>query len=68
MKITIVRPKDTVKVQIMYDRNTEKYCFVNLTKGHVCRCRFNTPDDALIDLMDQKRQGKVLEWYFDHQE
>ena len=37
-------------VSIMYDRNTNKYCFVNLTSGHVCSCRFNSVDEAIEDL------------------
>ena len=38
------------KVSIMKDRNTEKFCFVNLTSSHVCKCRFETFDDAIADL------------------
>src|SRR5574344_1855970 len=34
--------KESVAVAIMWDRTTEKYCFVNLTYSHVCTCRFDT--------------------------
>lgn len=37
-------------VGIMIDRATNKYCFVNLTTGHVCSCRFDTFEDALNDM------------------
>lgn len=38
------------KVSIMKDRNTGKFCFVNLTSLHVCKCRFETFEDAIADL------------------
>ena len=34
-------------VLLCQDRNTEKWCFVNLSTEHVCACRFDTIDDAL---------------------
>ena len=37
-------------VLLCQDRNTEKWCFVNLTTEHVCACRFDTIDDALADM------------------
>ena len=37
-------------VEIMYDRYSNKYCFVNLTSKHVCKCRFDSIEDALADL------------------
>ena len=57
MKIEVQRPTDTVIVSIMYDRNTDQYCFVNLTKGHVCSCRFASKVEALFDLEEQKEKS-----------
>ena len=37
-------------VLLCQDRNTDKWCFVNLTTEHVCACRFDTIDDALADM------------------
>ena len=37
-------------VLLCQDRNTDKWCFVNLTTEHVCACRFATIDDALADM------------------
>ena len=42
------------KVSIMKDRNTGKFCFVNLTSSHVCKCRFDTFEDAIEDLMTRE--------------
>lgn len=49
--IEVIR-KDGSKriVEIMLDRNTNKYCFVNLTSKHVCKCRFDTYEEAIEDL------------------
>ena len=42
------------KVSIMKDRNTGKFCFVNLTSSHVCKYRFDTFGDAIKDLMTRE--------------
>lgn len=59
IKIYINKPKGDVEVAIMFDRNTEKYCFVNLTKGHVCKCRFNSYEEAIQDLENEISLGNV---------
>ncbi len=59
IKIYVNRPKGDVEVAIMFDRNTEKYCFVNLTKGHVCKCRFNSYEEAIQDLENEISLGNV---------
>ena len=37
-------------VMLCQDRATEKWCFVNLTTEHVCAYRFDTIDDAFVDM------------------
>ena len=37
-------------VMLCQDRTTEKWCFVNLSTEHVCACRFDTIDDAFVDM------------------
>lgn len=59
IKIYVNRPKGDVEVAIMFDRNSEKYCFVNLTKGHVCKCRFNSYEEAIQDLENEISLGNV---------
>lgn len=49
--IDVYRKDGSIRiVSIMKDRNTEKFCFVNLTSTHVCKCRFETFEDAIADL------------------
>lgn len=50
--ITVVRKDMSIReVVVMFDRCTGKYAFVNMTSNHVCKCRFDSPDDAFEDLM-----------------
>ena len=37
-------------VMLCQDRNTETWCYVNLSTEHVCACRFDTIDDAIADM------------------
>jgi len=58
MKYKVYRKsKPPCVVCIMPDRRTGKYCFVNLTSLHVCRCRFDTVEEAIADL--DKREDVV---------
>ena len=50
--IKVTRKDESVRdVEIMFDRNTGKYCFVNLTSGHVCKCRFDSQEETMLDLL-----------------
>lgn len=37
-------------VSVMPHKGTSQYSYVNLTKGHICPCRFNSIEEALADL------------------
>lgn len=62
--IVVVRPEDTVIVTILQNKIDKTYSFVNLTKNHVCTCKFNTILEAFEDLEDQFYKSKVKDWYF----
>ena len=50
--IKVTRKDESVRdVEIMFDRNTGKYCFVNLTSGHVYKCRFDSQEETMLDLL-----------------
>ena len=50
-RILVRRKDDSVReVEIMLDESTGKYAYVNLTRHHVCRCRFDTIEDAVDDM------------------
>ncbi|MCM1214075.1 MAG: hypothetical protein NC548_06095 [Lachnospiraceae bacterium] len=39
-----------VRVIIVPFKGTSEYAFVNLTKGHICCCRFPSIDAAIADM------------------
>lgn len=63
-KIIVVRPKDIVTVLLLKHKNTNEYSFVNLTKGHICPCRFKSIDDAIKDLEERKKSGNIINYRF----
>lgn len=62
LTLHIVRPNDEIDVLLMRNKEDSTFSFVNLTKGHICPCKFNTIDEAFIDLENYKKEGKVLSW------
>ena len=52
LKIKVTRKDGSIRdTEIMYDRNTGLWCFVNLTSSHVCKCRFESQEEAVLDLL-----------------
>lgn len=41
----------TKVILLLKVKNTEKWKFVNLTKGHVCPCEFSSQEEALKDFL-----------------
>lgn len=60
--IEVIR-KDNSKriVEVMKDQATNKWAFVNLTSNHICKCRFDTYNDAIKDLYNDPF---VLAWKY----
>lgn len=50
-------------VILLRHKGTEQYSFVNLTKGHICSCRFDTVEEAIKDMEARKNQGKILNYW-----
>lgn len=63
-KIIVVRPKDIVTVLLLKHKNTNEYSFVNLTKGHICPCRFKSINEAVKDLEERKESGNIINYKF----
>ena len=59
----VVRPKDTVEVAIIKNKNDNTYSYVNLTKEHICPCRFDSIEKALQDMDDLIKRNKIIEYY-----
>ena len=55
----VERPNGNVIVTILSNKSDHTYSYVNLTKGHICPCRFASEEEALHD-MDQKiKSGEI---------
>lgn len=61
MKIyKITRITDIVYVTILKNKIDNIYSFVNLSKEHICPCKFKSGNDALKDLRQQFEEGKII--------
>lgn len=54
MRILVNRVKDSVEVLLFKNKEDHTYSYINLTKGHICPCRFNSIEEALDDLKTYK--------------
>lgn len=56
----IVRPLDTVYCLLFQHKTDKTWSFINLTKKHICSCKFETYEKAIEDLEGEIKKGKVL--------
>lgn len=59
----VVRPKDTVDVALIKHKKDNKFSYVNLTKEHICPCKFDTIEDALADMDRLISKGKIIKYF-----
>lgn len=59
----VQRTNGNVIVSIMRNKSDNTYSFVNLTKGHICPCRFDSVENAVKD-MDEKILNGEISGYF----
>lgn len=59
MKLEITRTDGIVEVLLFRNKSDNTYSYVNLTKGHICPCKFKTIEDAIEDL---KNYPKVISY------
>lgn len=63
----VQRKSGNVMVSIMRNKSDNTYSFVNLTKGHICSCRFDSVEDVVKD-MDEKILNGEVTGYFELEE
>lgn len=56
----VFKPSGTVDVLLLKHKGTDEYSFVNLTKGHICPCRFRSMEEAILDLAERKKGGRIF--------
>ena len=64
LPIIIVTKNDGTKCvcTIMQHKFTKKYSFVNITKGHICSCEFNTQEKAIEDLYNKYNNKEIAQY------
>ena len=55
--------KDLCEVYILPHKETGKYSFVNITKGHICPCMFDTYEEALQNLENRKKDNLIEKYW-----
>lgn len=55
----VQRKSGNVIVSIMRNKSDDTYSFVNLTKNHICPCRFNSVEDAVKDMDEKILNGEI---------
>ena len=60
IKFEIIRTDGTFEVLLLKHKGTETYSFVNLTKGHICPCIFNSIQEAIDDLDRYIQNGRII--------
>lgn len=58
----VIREKDNVVVSIMMNKSDHTYSFVNLTKGHICTCKFDSIEDVIKDMEEKKDNGEIIDF------
>lgn len=58
----VERPNGNVIVTILSNKSDHTYSYVNLTKGHICPCRFASEEEALHDMVQKIKSGEILRY------
>lgn len=59
----VQRKSGNVVVSIMRNKSDGAYSFVNLTKNHICPCRFDSVEDALNDMHKKILSGEIIGYF-----
>lgn len=62
LKFIVHKENEDLDVLLLRHKNTEKWSYVNLTKGHICSCIFDSIEDAIKDMDDRKEKGLLLSY------
>lgn len=62
IKFIVHKETEDLDVLLLRHKGTDKYSFVNLTKGHICKCVFDSVDEAIKDIEDRKAKGLLIDY------
>lgn len=46
----------------MHHKSNDKYSFIDITKGHICSCEFDTQEEALEDLRNKYNNKEIASY------
>lgn len=59
MKLRVYKKSGIYDIRLLRNKLDGTWTFVNLTKGHICPCKFTTQKEALDDLQRYLNSGKI---------
>ena len=62
MRFIVHKENEDLDVLLLRHKNTNKYSYVNLTKGHICTCIFDSIEEAIQDMENRKKQGLLVDY------
>ena len=62
IKFIVHKETEDLDVLLLRHKGTDKYSFVNLTKRHICKCVFDSVDEAMKDIEDRKAKGLLIDY------
>lgn len=60
--ITVTRNDGVFEVLLLKNKESDSYSFVNLTKEHICPCKFDSIADGIRDLEKYIKEGKIISY------
>ena len=61
---SVIKPDNPIPtlVTIMKNKSDGTYSFVNLTKMHICPCKFESVLEAIADMDKRVKEGTILKY------
>ena len=60
LKFIVHKETGDLDVLLLKHKGTDTYSYVNLTKGHICSCVFNSIEEAIKDIDERKEKGLLI--------
>lgn len=58
----VMKETDNAEVIIIKNKSDHTFLFVNLTKQHICPCRFESVEEVVKDMIRLKAEGKIRDF------
>lgn len=62
LKFIVHKETGDLDVLLLKHKGTDTYSYVNLTKGHICSCVFNSIEEAIKDIDERKAKGLLIDY------